>query len=103
MVYLCCFFFFLFFVTSWHSSSGRSGDGCDGSNSCTFDMIMHMIPQIGLLAESPITDVTPEGPVTIVDVCVSFEITGCREGFATQAALMRLVLVVSHSVVVQIG
>ena len=62
-----------------------------------------MVLQVGLLRESPVADRTFERPVSVVDVRMCFQVTGSREGLATEVALMRLVLAVGHPVVVEIG
>ena len=53
---------------------------------------LHVVPQVGLLAEAPMTHLTPEGPGPRVHIHVALQVSGGREGFGTQQALVRLLL-----------
>lgn len=51
-----------------------------------------MVLQVGLLAEASIANRALEGPASVVDVGMSFEITGRRKRLSANIAFMRFVL-----------
>lgn len=61
---------------------------------------VHVILEIRWLAESPIADLTLKRPASIMHVHVRLEIARCRETLGAKVTLVRLLLVVCHSVVV---
>jgi hypothetical protein len=61
-----------------------------------------VIFQIRVFAESSVTNVTLERPRSVVHVHVRFQIARRRERLGAQCALVRFLLDVSHSVVVEI-
>lgn len=61
-----------------------------------------MILEICWLTEASFANVTLVRPGAVVNIHVRLEIAGCREGFGAQMALVRLLLVVGHSVVVKV-
>ena len=53
---------------------------------------LHVVPQVCLLAEAPVTHLTLEGPGPGVHIHVALEVTRGWEGFGTQQALVGLLL-----------
>ena len=45
---------------------------------------LHVVPQVGLLAEAPVTHLTLEGPGPSVHIHVALKVTRGWEGFGTQ-------------------
>ena len=53
---------------------------------------LHVVPQVCLLAEAPMTDIALEGPGPCVHIHVALQIPWGGEGFGTQQALVWLLL-----------
>ena len=53
---------------------------------------LHVVPQVCLLAEAPVTDLALEGPGPCVHIHVALQIPRGGEGFGTQQALVWLLL-----------
>lgn len=65
-------------------------------------MKQNVVFQVRLLAESPVANLALEGPGPVMDVHVAAKITRCWEGLGAQGTFMGLLLVMRHSVVVEI-
>lgn len=55
-------------------------------------MQKHVISEVGLFAESPLTDVALEGPTSVVYVHMRLEVTGCRERLGAHCTFVRFFL-----------
>ena len=63
-----------------------------GLYGCLTCVEQHVVLEVGLLAEAPVTDVTLEWPRAIVHVHMALQVPGGGERLGAQAALVRLLL-----------
>jgi len=103
-----CAFFLCFSFVGFHVGSEIAGEGeflvaqlaCMRLVSCVEEKVIF---EVGVFGETSGADIAPKWPRSIVDVHVGLEVSRCREGFGTEAALVRFFLYVCHPMIVKIG